>query len=165
MLVLPGQTVSVTATITPPSGVDASTFPVYSGFIQIESKDETLHVTYLGVANALKRKMVTDNTDEFFGVPLPTLLDSTGDVQDGPLNYTFVGEDFPTFLGRLAFGTPLLRIDLVSPTAKIPTTLNKRATPSGTFASIPIIGPVFEFDFIPRNSDATVSYFFFCCSS
>lgn len=57
---------------------------------------------------------------------------------------------------RLAFGTPLLRVDLVNPNAKIQTTLNKRATPPGTFSSVPILGEVFEFDFIPRNSDATV---------
>lgn len=49
--------------------------------------------------------------------------------------------------------------NLVNPNAKIQTTLNKRATPPGTFSSVPIIGEVFENDFIPRNSDATVRRF------
>lgn len=100
VLIQPFQTASVTATITPPTGIDPSTFPVFSGFIQIESPTETLHVTYLGVANALKNKQVTDNTSELFGVPLPALLDSNGNVQNGTVNYTFVGADFPTVLSR-----------------------------------------------------------------
>ncbi len=100
VLIQPFQTASVTANISPPTGIDPSTFPVFSGFIQIESATETLHVTYLGVANALKNKQVTDNTSELFGVPLPALLDSNGNVQNGTVNYTFVGTDFPTLLNR-----------------------------------------------------------------
>ena len=91
----------ITATITPPQGVDATTFPVYSGFIEITSAgDDITHVTYLGVAASLKDKQILDSTDEFFGVPLPTLLDSQGNVQSGAVNYTFKGDDFPTLLNR-----------------------------------------------------------------
>lgn len=103
VLVLPFQTASVTVSIAPPAGVDETTFPVYSGFIQFQSGSEQYQVTYLGVAAALKNKQVTDNTSEFFGVPLPALLDSDGNVQSGPLNYTFVDGDFPTLLMRSVF--------------------------------------------------------------
>ena len=98
--------VKTNISIAPPVGVNASTFPVYSGFIQLQSGTEQYHVTYLGVAAALKDKQVLDNTSEFFGVPLPTLLDSTGNVQNGSTNYTFIGDDFPTFLVRLVESIP-----------------------------------------------------------
>lgn len=171
----------VTVSITPPKGVDASTFPVYSGFIQLQSGSEQYQVTYLGVAAALKDKQILDNTSEFFGVPLPTILDSTGNVQNGTTNYTFVGDDFPTVLLRyvvsflvsfffvsaitqralvsLAFGTPLLRLDLVDPNIKFTPTFSKRApTPGASFSSVPILGSLAEQDFIPRNSDAAVCF-------
>lgn len=176
VLAIPFIPVKVTVSITPPKGVDASTFPVYSGFIQLQSGSEQYQVTYLGVAAALKDKQILDNTSEFFGVPLPTILDSTGNVQNGTTNYTFVGDDFPTVLLRyvgfffvsaiaqrapvsLAFGTPLLRLDLVDPNIKFTPTFSKRApTPGGSFTSVPILGSLAEQDFIPRNSDAAVSF-------
>lgn len=117
--VLPFQTVRITVFITPPSGVDASTFPVYSGFIKIQSGSENLHVTYLGLAASLKTKQVIDNTDEFFGVPLPALLDAAGDVQPGATNYTFVGDDFPTLLTRYVYFHPS-RLLTMSLTTSVP---------------------------------------------
>jgi hypothetical protein len=97
---LPLQSATITVNFSPPRNVDASTFPVYSGFIQLTSGTERLHVSYLGVAAALKNKQVLDNTDEFFGVPLPALLNAQGDLQDTPTNYTFVNGDFPAVLSR-----------------------------------------------------------------
>lgn len=90
----------MTARFTLPKNVDAKTFPLYSGFIHVISGTEDLHVSYIGLGASLKDKQVVDNTDEFFGVPLPAILDSEGDVQTDPTNYTFVGEDFPTLLWR-----------------------------------------------------------------
>lgn len=59
----------------------------------------------------------------------------------------------------LAFGTPLLRLDLVDPNIKFTPTFSKRApTPGGSFTSVPILGSLAEQDFIPRNSDAAVSF-------
>jgi hypothetical protein len=66
----------------------------------VTSGSEDFHVSYIGLAASLKDKQVVDNTDVFFGIPLPALLDSQGDVQTGPTNYTFVGEDFPALLFR-----------------------------------------------------------------
>lgn len=151
----PGQTQEITAHITPPSGVDPSVLPVFSGFIQVESATETLHVTYLGVAAALKDARVVDDTDVFFGVDLPVLTDPAGDFLTNATNFTFVGTDVPQLLMRLAFGTPLLRADLVDPAEKIATTLNKRADAAkgGSAAAIKTLGSLFEFDFQPRNTD------------
>lgn len=98
--VQPGQTHEVVVTFIPPKHVDASTFPLYSGFVKVTSGSESLQVTYIGLAASLKDKQVVDNTDFFFGVDLPLVLDSAGNIQDGATNYTFVGDDFPTLLLR-----------------------------------------------------------------
>lgn len=98
--VLPGQTQTVVATFQPPEGLDETTFSVFSGFIQLTSLTEELQVSYIGLAGSLINKQVVDNTDVFFGIPIPTLLDSAGNAQLVPTNYTFVGDDFPTLLFR-----------------------------------------------------------------
>ncbi|KAH9484892.1 Minor extracellular protease vpr [Psilocybe cubensis] len=171
----PGQTQTITAIFHPPpqSAFDTSTFPVYSGFIQIAGPSalDILHVSYLGLLGSLREKQVVDDTDVFFGVPLPALLDSQGDVQDSPTNYTFVGDDVPTLLWRLAFGTPAFRVDLVNANINFKPTITSRALggfgglgpffsfPSphggGTFAQVKIVGALAEFDFVSRNDDDT----------
>ena len=108
-----------------------------------------------------------DNSDFFFGVNLPALGDSDGFFVLDARNFTFVGADFPTLVMRLDFGTPVLIADLVDANAAINTTLNKRdreplitfptVSKKGTFAQVPIAGNLFEFDFVPRNSDVNVS--------
>lgn len=168
----PGQTQQLTAHFTAPSGVNASILPIFSGFIDIASVNETFHVSYVGLAASLKDAQVVDNSDVFFGVNLPALGASNGSFILGPANFTFVGDDFPTLVMRLDFGTPQLRVDLVEPDIKIKTTLNQRdLTPvverslftfpnnakDGSFAQVKTLGPLTEFDFIPRNSDVNVS--------
>ncbi|RDB16703.1 Minor extracellular protease vpr [Hypsizygus marmoreus] len=163
--VFPGQSITITARFSLPRG-DASTFPVFSGFIQITSGSESLHVTYLGLGASLKNKQVVDNTDFFFGVPIPAILDSIGDIQEAPTNYTFTGGDFPTLLFRLVFGTPTFRVDVVDPNIKLVGTLNSRAERhggpfftfprphnGGSFAQVKVVGPLAEFNFVPRNNE------------
>lgn len=96
----PGKTQTVTARFTPPAAADPSTFPVFSGFIQIESGTEQVQVSYLGLKASLKDKQVIDNTDFFFGVPTPVLTDPNGEVQTSPRNYSFLASDFPTLIFR-----------------------------------------------------------------
>ncbi|KIJ56964.1 hypothetical protein M422DRAFT_238550 [Sphaerobolus stellatus SS14] len=169
ILVPPHGVASVVVIITPPTKVDKTTFPVFSGFIQVQSitSSEILHVSYQGLAANSKDLKILDNTDEFFGVPLPAILNSTGDVQAGTTNYTFVGDDFPSVLFRLASGTPKLLVDLVQSNLKLSQReLDERRifsdwTPlslggaGGTFKNVPIVGNIAEFDFITRSSDAT----------
>jgi len=162
----PGGTQEVIATITPPKGVDATTFPVYSGFIHVTSGTESVHATYLGLAASLKDFQVVDNTDFLFGVDLPLIIDSAGNIQDAPVNYTFVGDDAPTVFWSQTFGTAVLRLDLVSSTISLTGTLNTRShgPPSisfpnshkgGTFAKVPISGTLLELDYLSRNDQVS----------
>ncbi|THH29254.1 hypothetical protein EUX98_g4919 [Antrodiella citrinella] len=167
----PGQTQKLTAHFTAPTGADSSVLPIFSGFIVISSADETFHVNYVGLAASLKNAQVIDTSDVFFGVDLPALGASDGSFISGPSNFTFVGDDLPTLIMRLTFGTPQLRIDLVAPDVNITTTSNQpgfssvtkrslftfpNAETLGTFAQVKTLGPLFEFDFLPRNSDVNV---------
>lgn len=163
----PGASQSVVATISGPTGLDESTFPVYSGWIEISDGTDSFHVTYLGLVGSLIDKQVIDNTDVFFGVPIPAILDSEGNVQEGPANYTFVNEDVPTLLWRQAFGTPRLVVDLVDPNIQVNTTLNSRAlseglkpfitfpqaNKGGSFGQVKTIGSILEIDFLTRNQE------------
>ncbi|PBK95398.1 pyrolysin [Armillaria gallica] len=162
----PGQKKTIVASFTAPSGLDSSLLPVYSGFIQVSSGSETTHVSYMGLAASLKDQQVIDNTDFLFDVPLPLILDADRHVQTGPINYTFSNSnDYPSLLFRLAFGTPLLRIDLVESNIDFQPTLNSRALdpghfftfphthPGGSFARVKIVGPLAELDFFSRNDE------------
>ncbi|KAJ7187915.1 subtilisin-like protease [Mycena filopes] len=156
----PGQSHEVTAIIKPPQG-DATTFPVYSGFIHVTSGTESVHATYLGLAAALKDKQVIDNSDFIFGLALPLVLDADGNVQDAAVNYTFAGADAPTVLWRQAFGTPVFRLDLVPADTKLTGTLNARGKPNsfvgahkgGSFAKVPILGALLEVDWLGRSDE------------
>ncbi|KAI0745166.1 subtilisin-like protease [Earliella scabrosa] len=177
--VLPGRTQTVTVVITPPKGLDAKQLPVFSGFLEIANGAESYHVTYLGAAAALKDVAVVDNTDIFFGVNLPALVDGQGFFFTDPTNFTFVGDDFPQLVSRLNFGTAKFRVDLVDPAIKLATTLNTREAEAeaegthvfersifgfpifsfphgpkgGSFAKVKTLGALFEADFQPRNSE------------
>jgi len=106
----PGGSQIVVAVFSPPKGIDKTTFPVFSGFIQVcgPTTAETFHVSYLGLASSLKDKQVLDDTDVFFGKKIPELLDSVGNAQSAPMNYTFVNGDVPTLLWRCALPQPFL---------------------------------------------------------
>lgn len=96
----PGDSQNVTAEIFGPTGLDRTTFPVYSGFIDIDDGSQSFHVVYLGLTGSLIDKQVIDDTDSFFGVNVPTIIDSEGNVQEGAMNYTFEGGDIPTLIWR-----------------------------------------------------------------
>ncbi|KAG8738765.1 hypothetical protein FRC10_006482 [Ceratobasidium sp. 414] len=120
-----GRYAQVKVTFKPPTGLDAKTFPVYSGFIQAKGSDgSSLHSTYLGVAASLKNMKVVDNTDAYFGVKLPLVTDKDGNPIAGPTTYTMSGADTPLVIYRLVAGTPLFRLDLID--AKTPVTTNTR---------------------------------------
>jgi hypothetical protein len=54
----PRSSQTVIAIFSPPKGLDAATFPLYSGFIEIAAPSESLHVTYIGLAASLMDKQV-----------------------------------------------------------------------------------------------------------
>ena len=109
---------TVGVSITAPKVADPSTYPVFSGFINIASATagESVQVSYLGLVGSLKDKQVVDNTDGYFGIKLPALLNNAGDAQVNTTNYTFVGADFPTLLFR--YVTSLLRMNSAALTQK-----------------------------------------------
>lgn len=179
LTLLAGQSAQVSVSISLPR-TDASRFPVYSGWIQVGSQDDSVHVAYLGVGNSLKKARIVDNTEGFFDVRLPVVLDAGGEPQLSSKNYTFVGEDFPTLVYRLTFGSPLVRLDLVEDDIRYHPTLERRA-PGGrpghghghhghtplftfphrhggdTFTSIKTVGTLAEFAWVSRNNEKPTS--------
>ncbi|EJD39676.1 subtilisin-like protease [Auricularia subglabra TFB-10046 SS5] len=175
--VRPGASVPVRVTISAPRGLDARKLPILSGQIVVSTAGETLRVSYLGAAAALKDVQVIDNTEDALGVPTPLLLDTWGAIQEEPTDYTFVDGDYPVFVWRHVFGSPVILLDLVSADAKIPTNLKRDAEltkrwfggwfgfgwwwprPGGSFNKVKTIGPIFEYEYMPRNEDFDRPYF------
>lgn len=95
VILLPGFSLPVIVTFTPPKGLDAVRLPVYSGWITVTSGSEVQRITYMGVAASLR----TDKTI----MHNPLLLQpgaENGSIVTQPTNYTFVGRDFPVHLLR-----------------------------------------------------------------
>lgn len=161
--VRPGGSATVVATFAAPKVHDPSTYPVYSGFIEIASGSETQHVSYLGAVGNLKNKQVLDNTDQFFGFQIPAIVDTAGNPKINA-SYSLKGDDQPTLLYRLAFGSPLVRLDLVSKDFSLPSH-GKRSFFSWWwssnffgFGSIKTLGALDEQDYTPRSGNADVSF-------
>ncbi|EEB89297.1 hypothetical protein MPER_12621, partial [Moniliophthora perniciosa FA553] len=166
-----GQTQTFTATFTPPTDVDATTFPVYSGYVQLASQDEQLHISYVGLAASLYDKQVLDNTDAFFDLQFPLIVKNDEPVE-APTNFTFDNStsDFPAVWMRLAFGTAVARLDLVEVDAEVGPAIVSRDLDvniglelkplltfpgeheGGTFSQVKTVGPVLELTYLPRNT-------------
>ena len=88
----PNESAEVTLTFAVPPGVDPKTFPLFSGFIEFDDGNEVgpVHASYIGAGSAMKDVQTVDNTDWYFGVKLPLITNSTGHIQEGAQNYTFV---------------------------------------------------------------------------
>ncbi|KAK7053263.1 hypothetical protein VNI00_003889 [Paramarasmius palmivorus] len=152
----PGQIQEVDVTFTPPNALDPATLPIYSGFIQVDAEDESLHVSYMGVAGSLIEKQIFDPNATALGVPLPVVLDAVGNPQDGPKNYTFneTSEDYPTLVFRLAFGTPLILVDLVDPNTNIATSFNPSLSPDGSkHPVVETLGLLDSFTYVSRDNE------------
>ncbi|KAF8187464.1 pyrolysin [Pholiota molesta] len=133
----PGQTQIVVAIFKLPRSLDPTTFPVFSGFIQLVGPT---------VSQSLKNKQVVDDTDVFFGVPLPTLLDASGNVQAGPANYTFVNGDGPTSCGDLVNSNITSSLRSVARARWLPFFSFPHPNGGGTFAQVKILGSLGELD-------------------
>ncbi|KAG8954530.1 hypothetical protein FRC00_005847, partial [Tulasnella sp. 408] len=119
-----------TATFTPPSGLDASTFPVYSGQIVVSNGKETVASSYMGLAANLKDLPIIDNTNFYFGgsLKMPFALGGNGVVQSPTTirTYTFNGTDYPLIYYRLASGSASVHLDLVDTNINFTATRTKR---------------------------------------
>ena len=89
-------------TFTEPKKLDPLTFPVYSGFIEVNSESEPEgHVVYLGMVGDLRDKQVLDNTSSVLGFQLPAIINPHNEQPQAPFtNYTFNGTDNPFVLFR-----------------------------------------------------------------
>lgn len=58
----PGRSASVAVIFHPPKGVDQKKFPVYSGFLNVASAKDSVHVAYMGVAGAMRGMKIWDRT-------------------------------------------------------------------------------------------------------
>jgi hypothetical protein len=86
---------------TEPTGLDPKTFPVYSGFIEVNSGSESLHAVYQGMVGDLKTKQVLDNTSSVLGFQLPAIINPHNDLPQAQFtNYTYNGTDNPIILFR-----------------------------------------------------------------
>ncbi|KAI1795577.1 subtilisin-like protease [Ganoderma leucocontextum] len=169
LTIWPGLSETVVVVIKPPKGLNSTDNPVFSGFLEVANTEESYHVTYLGLAAALKDTHVVDNSDTFFGVKIPAIFDSNSNVVNTTQNFTFQGTDFPSVVSRLNFGTPLIRFDLVKPDIKLTTSLSRRDegvhvferwdysfpwdSKPNTFATVQTVGPLFSATYQPRNSN------------
>ncbi|KAG8915767.1 hypothetical protein FRC01_003516 [Tulasnella sp. 417] len=118
--VQPGKSAKFVATIHAPTGVNSKIFPVYSGFLKVASADDSVHVSYMGVAGKMKDMKIWDRTSDYFGVPGPFLVDAEGNIQTGPETYKWKTDtDYPILFCRLLAGTAWLSIDLVSANTKL----------------------------------------------
>ncbi|KAG8728430.1 hypothetical protein FRC11_011074 [Ceratobasidium sp. 423] len=127
--VLPGFTATTTVAFTAPTGLDGSSFPAYSGYIQATGSDGTvLRSTYLGLAASLKDMRVVDNTTTVFGAgkKLPLIQDKNNQTVNGSATFTMQGTDYPLVVYRLVAGTPLLQMDLVKASTNVTSNLRKR---------------------------------------
>ncbi|TEB21711.1 pyrolysin [Coprinellus micaceus] len=173
----PGGSREISVRFTAPAGLDASTFPVFSGFIRVTGTSETpVHVSYLGAVGSLENVAILDTTDEVLPFATPVLLDSNGEIQVAATNYTFSPVDYPSLLWRQLFGTPLFRVDLVDTNTTVQSTVQPRSLDnravggdrhygpvfsfpfrpgkgSGTFAQVQIVGPIIQEEFISRNHE------------
>ncbi|KAF7317797.1 Minor extracellular protease vpr [Mycena kentingensis (nom. inval.)] len=147
----PGASHEVVAKISPPTGLDAKTYPVYSGFIHVQSGSEDVHATYLGLAASLKDKEIIDTTDIFFGAPTP-------------LTTHWLAPTYLSSSGANSSGTTTLRLDLVPADTKIQPTLNPRGVApfasskkGGSFAKVPIVGTIVEQNYLSRNDESEES--------
>ncbi|KZO98791.1 subtilisin-like protease [Calocera viscosa TUFC12733] len=153
----PGTGTNISLTFTAPTGLDPATYPVYSGYIVVNSSSgESLHSSYLGVVGSVSEARILDNTDAYLGPGkfLPSLFEPQYEAT--PINYTdpsieyfnMTTGDQPLLAYRLLFGTPLVNIDLISADENI----EKRQI--GGCSALPILGNLLHHTYRPRSSSS-----------
>lgn len=146
--VSPGASQKVVVTFRPPTGLDTSRYPLYSGFVEVTSGLETYHVSYIGLAASLRDHQLFDNSTFVVPISSPSLISTNlkTNISTQPTEFTFNSTDNPSFFcrsdfivfgfsplvtnsvtTRLAMGTPSLLIDLVDSNIQFTPTFQRRA--------------------------------------
>lgn len=173
-----GGVQNISANFQAPSGIDPSTFPIYSGFIGISSSlGETFSVPYVGVAAKMKDMAILDTTAKAFGMNLPNLFNTSGIVQPANTTFTLQGTNYPLILYRRVAGTRAIFFDLVTPDVQLSgsnlisssaprkrgllwdwiagTSGADQNTGNNTFNQIQTVGPVYTNSYLPRHQMVT----------
>lgn len=115
-----GASENVTVTITPPGNLNGTLLPVYSGYVTLQSAEESLVLPYLGVAGSMKSIPVLDPRNVFLAnFNSPAEANRTYTIErPGP--DTFINTDrgdqatMPVVSIHPTVGTPQLRIDILA---------------------------------------------------
>ncbi|KZW01273.1 subtilisin-like protein [Exidia glandulosa HHB12029] len=117
LLVLPGQTRELTVRFAPPTGLDATRLPVYSGHIVISgSNGEEISLPYVGLAADLKKE-----TNPLWIAADSVYPYSTSGQERETLQTKFswsfdlAKQDYPSFFAAIKFGTKEWRLDVYEP--------------------------------------------------
>jgi hypothetical protein len=118
--VKPGESKKAQINFNPPTGLDESQLPVYSGKILISgSNAEELSIPYLGAGFDLKKSMrrhlFSDTT------PFQVAGPNRDDIQyyhTYDFNLTWFAQSFPKIIAEFKWGTKQLRFDIFEPTYK-----------------------------------------------
>lgn len=116
----PGSTGVVTLHFTRPGGLDATRFPVYSGFVAINGTNgDHLTVPYLGVASRMKDAQIMDTNDGFPyfasypNTKTPVTANNTVFTLKGNSTCTGCNTTAPAIVYGLAMGSRVVRVDVV----------------------------------------------------
>ncbi|CED82778.1 subtilisin-like protease [Phaffia rhodozyma] len=119
--------------------LNGKSVPIYSGYIRVQSDDQTLQILYAGVA------------------------DGSVHTEDHPA-YTFVGNDVPLLAVRLLGGTPSLVVDLVAADTNFTSSINRRSEGELSYGvTVPVapesLGSLIQYTYNYRNiPDSTENY-------
>ena len=113
LIVRKNRRVVVTVEFTRPKGLDAKRIPVYSGYIQIESREgDTFHVPYAGVGTSMKDVAVTDFKGGYPFIATDNARNATR--LSNKTTETFHSPAEPVYIHwRLAMGSARVRIDVL----------------------------------------------------
>jgi hypothetical protein len=74
----PGESTVVSFTVTPPTGLDPDTIPLYSGYIRFVSGRDVYHVPYMGLTYVINQVPVMER-DPIKGLELPLMIEKVTD--------------------------------------------------------------------------------------
>ncbi|KAF8714638.1 Subtilisin-like protein, partial [Rhizoctonia solani] len=147
VIVPAGSSASINVTLSSPTALDKTQFPVYSGYIRATGSDNsTLQSTYIGVAAALKDMKIIDNTNAYFGdVQIPVVVSALGDPvpSNGSAVFTMSASDYPIVIGRLVAGSALIQFDLIDSQQSL-TANQRRAKYGGEKHPIDLRAPLYK---------------------
>jgi len=112
LTIKPGEKKRVTVSATPDASLDANLVPFYSGFINITSGSETIHIPYGGAATTMHDIGILQDS---FGWPLFDAELATSNGTDGKTSSfkPSVGST-PIFLWNNKWATAAMRLDIIS---------------------------------------------------